>query len=373
MDFFRSTRLSNNMKIAHITLLHGYNFGGLLQAYATQKILKSFGYDVVTLDYHPSRRILLIRKLTLNFSDFHKKIRIWIDSYQFSNVKQFEEFRSKYFQFSASCYNSFQLSRECQTVDAVVVGSDQVWSSKWLRPPYFLDFALKSKCKRLALSACCGQASDDEEYLNYCKRSFAKFDAISVRNTFTADLVKKTIGLAAEVICDPTLATELPTEPVSGITGPYILVYIINRRFSLSLAENILHLCKLRLAIAAYSIPPSELKGVEILAVDRVISNISPFQWSYLVTNASHVITDSFHGTIFSIKNHRSLTVIDSGFKSASRLRNFLTDLELEHLLVSSAEDYDKSFALDIDWARVDKKIERMKSGYHQFVTKHLS
>jgi|694.fasta_scaffold27017_2 hypothetical protein len=364
------------MRIGHLTLLHGYNYGGLLQAYATQKILKSHEHEVITLDYHPAMRMRLIRQLTLNIPTFHKPIGVWLDKQKFSSVPQFESFRRENFIFSPSCYSSKQLSQLCREMNAIVVGSDQVWSADWIKPPYFIDFELKRNCKRLALSACCGHSNDDTEYLNYCASTLSKFDAISVRNAFTAELVEKTTGKRPKIICDPTLATDLPTESLSDITTPYILLYVINRPRNLTLAQQVIDFWKKTNSdkIPIYSITPAELKGQETLTVDRAIYDISPFQWHYLIANANLVITDSFHGTIFSLKNHRNFAILNNNLKTASRFKSLLRDVDLEERIINGENEiYKIQNSLESNWAIVDYTIVKMSQAYHEFVANELT
>ena len=266
----------HTMRIAHLTLLHGFNYGGILQAYATQKILRAHGHEVVTLDYHTAKRIILARKLTLNIRFVHEKIRWLLDTWQFSGVKEFNDFRARHFQFSASCCNARQLTRACRGFDAVAVGSDQVWSPSWVRPPFFLDFDLEPACKRISLAACCGQPTDDPDFLRYFAKTISRFDALSVRNEFTAEMVRKATGRTAEVVFDPTLATDFPSEPVPGISDPYILVYVINRGDSVPLAMEAPRI-KAATGLQVYCIPPAETKDDSALPVDRVIRRITPF------------------------------------------------------------------------------------------------
>ena len=358
--------------------MHGYNFGGLLQALATKKILEDHGHEVITLDYHPAKRMELIRQLTFNISTIHKFIGIWLDKQKFSSVSQFEDFRTNNFTFSPSCYSSKQLSKFCQAqdMDAVVVGSDQVWSADWIKPAYFIDFNLKNNCKRIALSACCGHYSENQKYLDYCGNVLNKFDAISVRNTFTAELVKRTTSRLPEIVCDPTLATNLPIAPVTEIQVPYALLYIINRSQNLVLAQKSINLYSKYNTeqTPVYSITPAELKGVETLKVDRVIYNITPLQWHYLIANANIVITDSFHGTIFSLKNHRNFAVLNKGLRTAGRFQSLLIDLGLEERIINCEDEIYKIQALkEYDWSVIDEKIEQMSRTYHDFVDREFT
>lgn len=363
------------MRIAHLTLLHGYNYGGLLQAYATQKILKFHGHQVITLDYHPAKRMILLRKLTLNIAALHKPIGNWLDQRQFSGVAQFNHFREQNFEFSPPCYNQEQLTKICQDmeIDAVVVGSDQVWSASWLKPPYFLDFDLEPNCKRISLAACCGHFNTEPSYLDYCAKTLSKFDAISVRNEFTAELVKKTTRRTPKIICDPTIATDIPTESVEKIADAYILVYVINRPQSLPLTQQMIENIKEATQLPVYSITPAELKGVETLLVEQAITDITPFQWHYLMSRASYVITDSFHGTIFCLKNHRQFMIPKNRLKTSIRLQTLLNHLGLESRIVEQINDISELNNLpQPDWLIIDEQIKQMAENYHKFVISQL-
>jgi len=360
------------MHIAHLTLLHGYNYGGMLQAFATQKILKSYGHKVTTVDYHPFRRARLIRKLTFNISPIHKKLQQWQDTRNFSCVSEFTKFRADNFEFSPSCNTSADLTHACREIDAVVVGSDQVWSSVWLHPPYFIDFKLPDKCKRVSLSACCGQLSKEPAYLDFVKINISRFDSISVRNNFTAELIKQTTGRDAEILCDPTLATDIPTEKVDIPSKPYIIAYVINRPASLKTANQIIHDLKAKTKLDVYSITPAELKGSEKLDVDKIYNDINPFQWNYLISNAAAVVTDSFHGSIFSIKNHKKLYLIENNLKASKRISALLQSFSMTDVVVNENNKIDDIdiFHKSICWENVDATIEEMREQYNRFVSK---
>jgi Polysaccharide pyruvyl transferase len=362
------------MNIAHITLLHGYNYGGMLQAYCTQKILKSHGHSVITLDYHPWKKYDLLRKLTFCNRFIYENAKKFIDRRAFSGVDEFDKFRIQNFTFSKPCQTSNQLSKACKSMDFVAVGSDQVWSNSWFTAPYFLDFDLPSNCKRVSLAACCGGPSDDQSFLDYLSKTITKFDAVSVRNDFTAKMVQKSTGRQPEVICDPTLACSIPTMPVSGIQGEFALVYVINRPKSLALASKVIEDLRRKTKMKIISVTPPESMGKEILSCDKIESEISPFQWAWLVQNASFVVTDSFHGAIFSAKYHRPMVILDSGFRSNNRLHAIAADLKIEDAILfpDSLIDVTARLSAETDWSQVDLKIESLAAGYHAFVTKNI-
>jgi hypothetical protein len=354
-------------------MVHGYNYGGILQAYATQQILRSHGHEVVTLDYSHSKRKQLLRKLCLNIRGIQDRLQRPIDKLWFFGVDAFEGFRKTHFKFSRPCIGSRDLQEACRGFDAVVVGSDQVWSPEWVDPPYFLDFELAPDCRRVSLAACCGQRSENPEYLAYAAHTLGRFDALSVRNDFTAAMVEQATGRIPDILCDPTLAAELPTtESVPGISGPYILAYLLNLGQSHPLGSEIIQRLKQQAGLPVYSLPLIKRKGTCNLPSDKVIHAISPFQWIHLVANASYFVTDSFHGTLFALKNQRNFTVVSSGYKTIGRIRSILQDVGLEDRVVEGR--LEANYAIqDIkaeSWQTTIDYLALQQEHYHRFVNR---
>lgn len=363
------------MRIGHLTLMHGYNFGGALQALATQKILAQYGHEVVTLDYHPSRRYRFLRSLTRNGRYIDRHLRMWIDGRRYSGVSEFDAFREQWFKFGLPCDGNRRLARVCRSLklDAVAVGSDQVWNPNWLRSPYFIDFDLDDGVKRIALAACSGFLPDDPAFLRYCGRTLARFDHVSTRNDFTDALVAKATGRRSTVTCDPTLVVDLPREAYHAVRHPYALVYVLNRRgTSEALAGRAIAELKARWrGLQICSITPPELRGVETMMVDETVHDISPLQWHWLVANADWVVTDSFHGTLFSLKHQRKAIIVAAGSRPVQRIESVLRDLSASSLLVRSETDIREAiaFSQSIDREAIDQRIRMKALAYRAFVS----
>ena len=361
------------MRIGHLTLLHGYNYGGLLQAFATQQILRSYGHEVITLDYHPARRMQLLRRACRNFRPLFHPLASFSDKLKFSGTSEFNAFRERHFTFSKPCSAIGDLESACQDFDAVVVGSDQVWSPDWVRAPFFIDFDLTPSCRRVSLAACAGHTCEDFEYRAYVARTLSRFNKISVRDQITADLVRQTTGKAPTIVCDPTLATEVPAVPVPGFSGSYILVYIINRKHSIPLATEAILKLKRETGLPVHSIPPAEIKGKCGLPSDKIFGPISPFQWTHLIANASWVVTDSFHGTIFALRNHCNFTVINSGFKTVGRIFELLSATGLTDQLVTTIPEEEFSSIGPETWLVSDSHLFEKSRAYHKFLMESLA
>lgn len=359
------------MRIGHLTLLHGYNYGGMLQAWATQENLRRHGHEVVTLDYHPAKRMHLLRRACLEQRQVFGPIATVSDKFKFAGVDKFNAFRELHFAFSIPCTDARGLEAVCKGLDAVVVGSDQVWSPDWIRAPYFLDFDLPPSCRRISLAACCGKPSDDPSYRSYVAQTLSRFDHLSVRNEFTADLVRDTTGRSPTIICDPTIAATMPSAPSPDIPKPYIFAYVINRKQSNSLAMETLKRLKEKTGLTVVSLPPAEEKGKCLLAADLVIDAVTPLEWMGLVANASWLVTDSFHGTVFALKHHRHFNIISSGYKTIGRIQSILDATGLaDRILTTTGQPVDE--ISNNRWDAVDAVLFKQAGEYQQFLATAL-
>jgi hypothetical protein len=359
------------MRIGHLTLCHGYNYGGILQAWATQEILRSHGHEVVTLDYHPARRMRLLRRACLSYRPLYEPLATASDRLKFAGVDEFIDFRARHFVFSKPCPDIQSLEEVCKDFDAVVVGSDQVWSPDWLRAPYFLDFNLTESCRRISIAACCGRPSEDPAYRAYAARTLGRLDHLSVRNEFTAALVRETTSREPIIICDPTIAAQVPCVSLAGLPQRYIFAYVINRKHSISLALETLRRLKEKTGLPVVTVPPAELKGRCNLQADFVLGAVSPFQWTHLIANASWIATDSFHGTVFSLKHHRNFNVISSGLNTLGRIQSVLQAVALKDRIITTALSPLDPVANN-QWAVADSALESQAKAYHEFVAKSL-
>lgn len=289
--------------MAKVTILTQHllsNYGGLLQNFALQQCLIKMGYKVETIDYLRTissislRRCLLswLKSLMLFFIPWKRRSFVRF-SYKGKRPCWANDFISKWIKVTSKCYRykSFMLNDS----DIAIVGSDQVW-----RPKYnyriqdmFLEFARNLPIKRIAYAASFGV--DEWEYTlrqtKVCSALAKKFNAISVREETGVNLCKEHLGVDATWVLDPTLL--LDKEDYCEVCKD---VPIIKERF-----------------LAAYVLDKNEAVRVqcESIAAERNLSlkffeastnaSLSVSEWLAMFRDASYVVTDSFHGTVFSI------------------------------------------------------------------------
>ena len=304
------------------------NYGGILQNWALQQVLIQLGHEPVTIDYLPT---LSLKSFVLSTI---KTIILWFipsRRRRFSTRKckrkpLFDDFVNKHIRKTEVCYKYSMKAIEKYKLDALVVGSDQVW-----RPIYndhlydmFLQFAREFKGKKIAYAASFGVDNWEfsEEQTKVCSSLVKQFDALSVREFTGIALCKKYLGVDAVNTLDPTLLIRKEVyaklcRNIPVAKERYLAAYILD---SSKEADNIIveEAKKKNLLIRRYS--------ADIKAELRVE------EWIAMFRDADFVVTDSFHGTVFSIIFEKSFRCIANRERGTSRFDDLLNKYSSEKL-----------------------------------------
>ena len=295
-------------KIATLTFCNSINYGALLQAYALREYLVSCGFDCEIINYiNPKMkysRVSFLRKIgsiiwkNLLAPFFDSKIR----------KKRNAEFRSGYMKIGKKYVNIEELKSLNTIYDAFIVGSDQVWNPFINRgdSAFFLSFVNDEK-KRISYAASFGGNKIAKSYLENNSGYLKKFDAISVRENESAELLKTETGIVAETVVDPVFLltkndwiNKLKLEGEAAAKEKYVFCYVMPGNPDLvekiyRVAESIAgkeHLKIITVGKKSYAKPT----GTEILDRDA-----GPIEFVQHILNAEYIVTNSFHGTALSI------------------------------------------------------------------------
>lgn len=282
-----------------MTFHRAINYGAILQAYALKCVLNKLGADVKIIDYISpsiSSRHKLMRP-SLNPLDLYRYLRY--SKTVNAQFKQFQLFLDK-MNLSERASSLNELRKLSESMDAVICGSDQVWNTEITNQDfhYFLDFVPDS-VKKIAYAASFGQTqipkSIDKTIGDYLRR----FDSISVREDSGAELVDKLIGKRPEVVLDPTLLLSndewRELKSIEVLPERYILVYSVGEIEKLfPTAIEISEKTGFPLVIFSHRKYPS-------LSNTFYIQTTGPTGFIDAFDKADYVITNSFHGTAFSI------------------------------------------------------------------------
>lgn len=302
------------MRIGVITIEAGTNYGGILQCYAFQKVLKDMGHEVEFLRVKPapvSRLMLLRARLAVaTWKDikqlFHRDTLVELPDEKAELNSVFDAFRDQYFQMSPILDKDSVGEYANAHYDTIIVGSDQVWT--WLFNPSnstFVGWTPEFKGPRLSYASCSAYSNlrdwrRKKEIASY----LAKFSYISVRDATTQKLIKKITGKQVDIVPDPSELYDYHEflSEQRRINGSYIFAYILGSEIE---GGHDLAIRKMRaqfgpIPVIAVKIG-SPICGINSIA-DQRPDNLTPQQWVSMLANATAVYTDSFHAVLFSLK-----------------------------------------------------------------------
>lgn len=375
------------MKVAILTQPLGHNYGGLLQAYALQTYLKKLGCEVETLNRRaegagrisPKGHLLNLAKLMLG------RIKsLPTESRQAWVLSELAAFRDRRLSMSPRIAGEQEIRDyyRDRDFDAFVVGSDQVWRPRYSPSilNFYLDFLddIKSPAKRIAYAASFGV--DDWEYSSdlteQCKVMAQKFDSISVRERSAVELCRNKLGVPAEWVVDPTLLLEpADYEPLiserekndnTGCVLSYVLDPAPEKR---SIADSVGR----AVGAKVFSIKP-EYSITQVRAKDLAKCRFPSVEaWLQAFHDASFVVTDSFHGTVFSILFNKPFLAVGNSARGMARFESLLSQFGLTDRLVESPGEVSSILIhAPVDWVNVNDKREELAEAGRKFLKVHL-
>lgn len=355
----------NSMNVGVITLPFSPNYGWLMQAYALQRALEKLGHNA----------ILISRKWNIeeaNSSLFVKIMRpVYYNItcgglYRFynKNVKSTRVYRSD--DDLKSVVNEYKL-------DAVIVGSDQVWrieDTRGVGYNFFLDFASKSVVK-LSYAASFGtdvwkgNGHDNQIIKNLLK----DFRGVSVREESGIKMCKDNFDIDVQSCIDPTLLLkmdeyDLVLKNPNKYKGDNLLsTYILD-----STDEK---LDFINSVAKSKCLTVSHLYPLDCMSRFRVFKSME--NWLLKLRNSEFVIVDSFHGMVFCILYQKDFIVITNKQRGNTRFTNLLNKLSLQDRIVYDINQIDLSILKPIDYEFVNNMLdlERLKS--FSFLKSNLS
>lgn len=353
------------MKIGILTYHNALNFGAVLQGFALQSYLQDKGNEVWFVDYR-NKAVVYSYKLFAFKRYSHrnpKKFfrRLIRDLYVAKKYQQFDIFVKRYLHLSVGeVYNIQHL----KSYDMIVIGSDQLWN-KIITRGYDYYYCAKYKDKvniptiGYAISINAKSFTDeDKKELSYI---VGNFDALSVRESISVDLLKPLTNNPITEVLDPTFIVDKYIWEQQVKTVPeknYICVYaILNADRLIEEAKKI-----------------ASRLGKELVIIDPV-ANWSPYNnykrltdpmmFVSYIAQADLVLTSSFHGTAFSIIFNKKFYVIGDDDKNV-RMKSFLSSLNLSERIIRFGDKVD--FNQAPDYEDVNEKLNTMRTHSREFL-----
>lgn len=347
--------------VAILSLPLKSNYGGLLQAYALNKVISNMGKRVVNLN-RIGRGNGLIKYYTKKY--FVKKIG------KILFPQNSDMFISKYVNKSIDLFSTSELENYCcGKFEAIVVGSDQCWRPKYLPcvDDYFLKFLKNDqKVKKVSYAASFGveniEYSDKE--LESCRQLIGRFDAVSVRENSAVEMCKEFFSFNEAVhVLDPTMLLEknnylelLDTSQIRS--GVFIYVLDFNKD-----KKKIIGNVKSYLGKRSFEMKPKYLsrKLYSIFANSVIAPSVE--KWIKSFRDAEFIVTDSFHGCVFSIIFNKPFLAIANKNRGQSRFTSLLHMFGLEDRLINNLDEFHESMIdKKIDWKSVNLILSQQRA-----------
>ena len=370
------------MKIGVVTLPLHTNYGGILQAYALQRVLQDMGHDAVLLDSYPQcprmkpfplQQLAYLKRILRKIISPRADISIFYEREQIAiypnkeHIRQFYRHHVRHVSFPGSTLNPTDF-------DVLIVGSDQVWRSIYDEANLYdryLSFAESwTQVKRIAYAASFG--TDEWEYTDEqtieCRRLAKLFDAISVREESGIVLCREHLGVDAIWGLDPTMLVdprhymEHIEKAVTNYPSSMCFGYVLDASEE---KETIFQ----HIAMS---------KGYNMVAfrnVDDPDNSDAPTveSWLKAFQDAEFVFTDSFHGCVFSIIFNKSFVVYGNKKRGMARFHSLLSQFGLDNRLVATLDDAVRVATLPIDWDSVNARLTELRAQSQIFLNSALS
>lgn len=366
-------------KIAIQTLTPNDNYGGILQAFALQQILKLKGFDVVTLNtkqdfrgWEASRPKTLLRKIKFSLRILLKaeaRMEYKLKQKKTSMRAHLERHFKQYLSLSPllPTYSDWCDYIKQNKIDILIAGSDQIWRLEYNREQILESYLVynDTPVKKISYAASLGVSVLDEELKNLMQKYLPSFDAISVRELDSVELLSE-IGIKSQVCLDPTLLLSdsdyIKLFDLKKTADVFAFSYILDKNNS---DENI------------KSVLPDINLEIKKIDGDMTYQNFDDpnfhkplfTEWLQYIYSSKMMITDSFHGMVFSIIFKKPFYVRINKERGASRFISLLSQLDL----MDRIWDGSKITYKEIDYTPIYEKLQILKEKSMDFLNSNLN
>ena len=371
------------------------NFGSMLQILATQKALKQVGWDYEIIRYDKRTPLFYITNITRVFNPYFMKGK-WDSFVKKQSLKKYPEiqkkdairnkyiqkYREKYIGPYSIIYKGYgNLVKGASSYDAIVVGSDQLWTPAGIKSKFYNLLFVPDDINKVSFATSFGvgdiPASQKKMTAKYLKR----INHISVREIRGAEIVKGLTNREATVALDPTLLFTgdewgdiFPEEKL--IAEPYILAYFLGRNEEhRDAVERLKRVTGLKIVTIPFM---DEFVKRDLSFGDETLFEVGPIEFLNLIRGAKYICTDSFHGSVFSILNHKQFITFDRTDSKDKHTRNSRIDslfsiLQLGTRRYKAGMDIYEFIVQQVDYAYIDQKLAELREDTMTFLDRALN
>ena len=375
------------MKIGILTQPLRSNYGGLLQTYALQEILKRMGCEpwIIQREKMGGEVTVLMQKAKEIIWHLIGREYVAYNANLLAYLQQYtDKFVERHIYPKTSKINSTHKLKTVVSelgIKGYIVGSDQVWRPSYSPciTNYFLDFVNSQEdIKRIAYAASFG--TDVWEFSKSkglkCAKLAKMFDAISVREYSGIEMCNRYLGVHAVQVLDPAMLLEstdyvkIVREAGESQSRGNLFYYFLDKTQE---KENVVSHFASMLSLIPFSTMPTKISTYENLRKCPEECVYPPVtKWLRSFMDAEMVITDSFHGCVFSIIFNKPFWVIGNHQRGMVRFYSLLELFGLEDRLIDIEQIHDIESSTMINWSCVNARMIDLKIKSLEFIRKAI-
>ncbi len=351
------------MKIDIITIHCQTNFGSAFQCFALHRFLTLQHYDTRVIDYRPS----------YIEDGFGKGLKGTVKRLLFSGSikqgkKKYNDFIARHVSLTPKTYYSYQaLEDDYAPRDLLIAGSDQLWNTRYAcgrDDSYRLTFT--NVPRKLSYATSLNGTTISDADIAHLAEQTADFEALSVRERSSAEILSRKMGREVQLVCDPVFLLEQQEyrQMCEKVTyGDYILVYLAEAG---ELLDKAVAFAKSKLGCKVISVC-----GVRPhCKCDIHLKNPGPEEMLSLINGAKMIVTGSFHATSFSHILHKDFIVLPPK-ENAERISSLVSISGLATQVCRSEEDLERT-QFGIDFTESDASLTKLREASKEWLLRHI-
>ena len=379
------------MKVAILSLPLSFNVGGILQQYALKVAIQELGHEVLILSRRRNRTFISLLLAKLKW----KAISLipLLGKAPENKILGVESFKRRYLrERAADAYSSSRLRKQVLRFkcNSVIVGSDQVWNSKYSPDllDYFLGFCNDIPLRKISYAASFGHASlsAPTDTIALLSKQLQLFDFVSVRENSAIQFCSKNLNRQSVALMpDPTVLLTKDhyanlvksARLIPPTKNPYIFIYSLDVNPEIiKIAKDLQETTKYDIVFFDKGTASAIKSSLQYQSIDFPSESVKPTVESWLgcISNAQLVLTDSFHGSLFSCIFNTPFYTIGNHNRGMDRFVTLLSMLGLNELMINS-EFVQSPLGppSNIDWKSVNTLLDKLRSKGSEFLSTVLS
>ncbi|NTW32224.1 MAG: polysaccharide pyruvyl transferase family protein [Bacteroidetes bacterium] len=342
------------------------NYGQILQGYALQTVLNTEGFDAFIIKYNAQSDIAIyksreggyLKYLAAYVKQFIKYVLY--DCLSIYDKRKFNDFKKRYIKLSKIYLTYEKLLKSYPKADVYIAGSDQIWGPWFRLAPYFLDFG-KKEIKRIAYASSFGREELSDKEKTIIAPLIKKLDFIGVRELSGIEVCKRLGDNRAMWVPDPTMLLTkedwiniIKKRDNYKVNNSKIFIYVVGNDSTRDI-EKVVDIINENSKYFVYYASD----------INEKIQNITPTidEWVSLINDSDIIITNSFHGTVFSILLNKQFITMprinEQTKKMNTRIISLLERLNIRNRFVDivDKENIDSIINSCIDWEIINKEV----------------